>query len=156
MQTCVFCRSAAFETSAREEPQTPTRSKSALPAAVEMLVPKAPWSAVAIATAVRSEFKAAAPQPHSTALRAFSYNAGWRIYEGGGGVKEIPLTLFGYLFCVAERAAPLSRKRGDASGATPRPWRRGASLPHGFPSELPLTHLSGLRDQDVDAQPGVS
>jgi hypothetical protein len=52
-------------------------------------------------------------------------HAGWRIYEGGGGVKEIRVSPFGSLFCVAERAAPLSRKRADASGATPAPLRRG-------------------------------
>jgi hypothetical protein len=34
-----------------------------------MFVPKAPWSAVAPATAVRSHSSAAAPLPHSTAAR---------------------------------------------------------------------------------------
>jgi protein-tyrosine-phosphatase len=34
--------------------------------------------------------------------------AGWRIYEGGGGVKGKCRTPFRSLFCVAERAAPLT------------------------------------------------
>jgi hypothetical protein len=50
-------------------PQGKLREASAL----KMLVPKAPWSAVAPATAVRSNTKAATSLPHSKALRAFSW-----------------------------------------------------------------------------------
>jgi hypothetical protein len=46
-------------------------------------------------------------------------------------------------------------KLGDASAATLFPWRlKAVSL--SVLSERKLTHLSGLADQDVDSQPGVS
>ena len=91
--------------------------------------------------------------------------AGWRIYEGGGGVKGNRRTRLGLLFCGTERAAPLSRKRGEASAATPLPRRQArgaplrfadASVPSFSPCELLLTHLSGRLDQDFDTQPGAS
>jgi hypothetical protein len=47
-----------------------------------MLAPKALWSAVAPATAFRSEFKAAASLPHSKALRVFSWFQGARQRTG--------------------------------------------------------------------------
>ena len=77
---------------------------------------------------------------------------GWRIYEGGGGVKGKILVL---CFEWRSEQAPLTRSWGDASAATLLPWRLNA-VSLSMPSELQLTHLSGLVDQDVDSQPGAS
>jgi len=46
--------------------------------ALKIVVPKAPWSAVAAATAFGSGSTAAASLPHSMALRAFSWFLGAR------------------------------------------------------------------------------
>jgi hypothetical protein len=77
---------------------------------------------------------------------------GWRIYEGGGGVKGKILVL---CFEWRSEQAPLP----EAGGMRAQPhFSLDADAPQALSmlSELQLTHLSGLEDQDVDSQPGVS
>jgi hypothetical protein len=65
-----------------------TRTDHQRVAALKMLVPKAPWSAVAAATAVGPGSKAAASLPHSKALRAFSWFLG-----AAGGMSDCFVSL---------------------------------------------------------------
>ncbi|HZO98927.1 MAG TPA: hypothetical protein VFD30_01410, partial [Terriglobia bacterium] len=83
--------------------------------------------------------------PHGLISLRWIHLAGWRIYEGGGGVKGILVVL-----CYVSRASsppqvkPGGCERSDTSARVP------VHVPHSKGSELPLTHLSGHGDQDVD------
>jgi hypothetical protein len=85
-------------------------------------------------------------------LAVFSVLGGWRIYEGGGGVKGKILVL---RFEWRSEQSPSD----GAGGMRAQPQfslDAGAPFPFLVLSERKLTHLSGLWDQDVDSQPGVS
>src|SRR2546426_5935412 len=59
------------------------------------------------------------------------------------------------LFCVASEQPP-SAESGGMRAKRHRCLRAGARCSSSVACELPLTHLSGRWDQDVDTQPGVS
>ena len=85
-------------------------------------------------------------------MAARSNHRGWRIYEGGGGVKG---KMVAFCFVWRSEQAPLP----EAGGMRAQPHfclDAFARLSFLVPSEHQLTHLSGRADQDVDSQPGVS
>jgi hypothetical protein len=77
---------------------------------------------------------------------------GWRIYEGGGGVKGKMVVL-----CFEWRSEQAPVPETGGMRAQPH-FSLDADAPNTLSmlSERKLTHLSGLVDQDVDSQPGVS
>jgi hypothetical protein len=110
------------------------------PLALKMLVPKAPWSAVAPATAIRSNSRAAALLPHSMTLYAFSWYPRARQPTDMNecfAEEQSEIAVLGTIACCRfiQHSLPNTPSRGDGDDgeqarldAMPRPTRGGSSL----------------------------